>query len=157
MTHRPHKDDTLEFPAIDLSLRPKTRLDRCYAIAVVLIVIAFAALTQVDVASAKQEPWTRATATFYGPGFYGNRTACGQTYTTRIQGTAHMSLPCGAKLTVCKYVGRRGLRRCLRITVIDRGAFHPNNLDLSARTAQDLCRCARPYTTPVMYRRGWKR
>jgi len=101
--------------------------------------------------------WTSATATFYGPGgFYGKRTACGQTYTTRIRGTAHMSLPCGAKLTVCRYVGRKGLRRCLRITVIDRGAFHPNNLDLSARTAQDLCRCAKPYTTPVMYRRGWK-
>lgn len=152
MTRRPHKDDTLEFPAIDLK-----SVDWTARIVGIIIVAMFLVLAGTVQAQAKQEPWTNATATWYGPGFYGKRTACGQTYTTRIRGTAHMSLPCGAKLTVCRHVGRKGLRRCLRITVIDRGRFHPNNLDLSARTAQDLCRCVKPYTTPVMYRRGWKR
>jgi hypothetical protein len=33
--------------------------------------------------------------TWYGPGFYGNRTACGERYTTTIIGVAHRTLPCG--------------------------------------------------------------
>ena len=97
--------------------------------------------------------WTPATATWYGPGLYGNTTACGQTYTIRLRGTAHMSLPCGAKVTICKPVGR--FRRCVMVRVIDRGAFHPGNFDLSARTAMDLCRCWRPYTQRVSWRKGW--
>lgn len=31
---------------------------------------------------------------WYGPGFYGNRTASGQTYTAEILGVAHLTLPC---------------------------------------------------------------
>ncbi|MGH2950388.1 MAG: septal ring lytic transglycosylase RlpA family protein, partial [Solirubrobacteraceae bacterium] len=34
-------------------------------------------------------------ASWYGPGFYGNRTACGQLYTPEIVGVAHRTLPCG--------------------------------------------------------------
>jgi rare lipoprotein A (peptidoglycan hydrolase) len=97
--------------------------------------------------------WKPATATWYGPGFYGNTTACGQRYTQQIRGTAHMALPCGSKVTICKPVGR--FRRCVAVRVIDRGAFHPGNFDLSARTAMDLCRCSRPYTQRVSWRRGW--
>ena len=33
--------------------------------------------------------------TWYGPGFYGNRTACGVRYTRTIVGVAHKTLPCG--------------------------------------------------------------
>ncbi len=33
--------------------------------------------------------------TWYGPGFYGNRTACGVPYTRTIVGVAHRTLPCG--------------------------------------------------------------
>ena len=33
--------------------------------------------------------------TWYGPGFYGNRTACGVRYTRTIVGVAHRTLPCG--------------------------------------------------------------
>lgn len=33
--------------------------------------------------------------TWYGPGFYGNRTACGQRYSRDIIGVAHRTLPCG--------------------------------------------------------------
>ena len=56
-------------------------------------------------------------ATWYGPGFYGNETACGQTLTRRTVGVAHKSLPCGAKVTI-KHRGR-----FLRTRVIDRGPF----------------------------------
>lgn len=99
--------------------------------------------------------WRRATATWYGPSFYGNAFACSalptvpNTYGKRVRGTAHMTLPCGTKLTIC-----RGLR-CVQVRVIDRGAFHPGNLDLTARTAMDLCGCWKPYTQQVRYIRGW--
>src|SRR6266545_2545909 len=39
-------------------------------------------------------------ASWYGPGFYGNRTACGQLYTPEILGVAHLTLPCGTLLTL---------------------------------------------------------
>ena len=38
-------------------------------------------------------------ASWYGPGFYGGRTACGQTLTASIKGAAHKSLPCARAST----------------------------------------------------------
>jgi rare lipoprotein A len=62
-------------------------------------------------------PLRWAGATWYGPGLYGNRTACGQRLGPRTMGVAHRNLPCG---TVVKFVhrGRRVITR-----VIDRGPF----------------------------------
>jgi rare lipoprotein A len=56
-------------------------------------------------------------ATWYGPGFYGKRTACGQTLRPGTLGVAHRNLPCG---TVVKFVfgGRQIVTR-----VIDRGPY----------------------------------
>jgi rare lipoprotein A (peptidoglycan hydrolase) len=56
-------------------------------------------------------------ATWYGPGFYGKRTACGQTLRPGTLGVAHRSLPCG---TTVKFVfgGRQVVTR-----VIDRGPY----------------------------------
>lgn len=54
---------------------------------------------------------------FYGPGFYGNRTACGLAYTKTIIGVAHRSLPCGT-LVEFKYRGRSQT-----VPVIDRGPY----------------------------------
>src|SRR5215471_7928543 len=34
-------------------------------------------------------------ATWYGPGLYGNKTACGETLLPNTIGVAHRSLPCG--------------------------------------------------------------
>lgn len=79
-------------------------------------------------------------ASWYGPGFYGNRTACGQTYTPEIQGVAHKTLPCGTVLTL-SYGGRTVV-----VTVIDRGPYVAGRvLDLSNATrlalgCPDLCR-----------------
>lgn len=78
-------------------------------------------------------------ASWYGPGFYGNRTACGQLYTPEIQGVAHKSLPCGTLL----HLEFRG--RVVTVPVIDRGPFVAGRtLDLSNATRQalactDLC------------------
>jgi rare lipoprotein A (peptidoglycan hydrolase) len=78
-------------------------------------------------------------ASWYGPGFYGNRTACGQTYTPEIIGVAHRTLRCGT-LLVLEYRGRT-----LTVPVIDRGPYIAGRtLDLSNATriamgCPDLC------------------
>lgn len=87
-------------------------------------------------------------ATWYGPGFYGNTTACGQHYTIRTRGVANNNLPCGTKLTIWK-----GSRK-VKVRVIDTGGFS-HAFDLSARTAMDLCGCWRPYTMMVRWKLGW--
>jgi len=56
-------------------------------------------------------------ASWYGPGFYGRRTACGQTLTGGIKGVAHKTLPCGTSV-----VFRRG-DRTVTARVIDRGPY----------------------------------
>jgi rare lipoprotein A (peptidoglycan hydrolase) len=58
-----------------------------------------------------------AAATWYGPGFYGRRTACGQVLRPGTLGVAHRDLPCG---TAVKFVydGRQIVTR-----VIDRGPY----------------------------------
>lgn len=98
--------------------------------------------------------WDSATATWYGPGFYGNTTACGHRYSIRHRGVAVPSggryhLRCGTRLTIC----RRGT--CVRVRVTDTGGFRNHRFDLSARTAMDLCGCWKPYTMRVRWRRGW--
>lgn len=56
-------------------------------------------------------------ASWYGPGFYGNTTACGSTLTTELMGVANKTMPCGTKLTI-KYGGRSK-----DVTVVDRGPY----------------------------------
>lgn len=59
-------------------------------------------------------------ATWFGPGFYGQQTACGQTMTPVIVGVASRTLPCGT-LVLVNYKGHR-----LTIPVIDRGPYAHN-------------------------------
>ena len=56
-------------------------------------------------------------ATWYGPGFYGQQTACGQTLRPGTLGVAHRSLPCGTPVKFV-YEGRQIVTR-----VIDRGPY----------------------------------
>ena len=78
-------------------------------------------------------------ASWYGPGFYGNRTACGQVYTPEIIGVAHRTLRCGTML-VLEYRGHT-----MTVPVIDRGPYIAGRtLDLSNATrlamgCPDLC------------------
>jgi len=58
-----------------------------------------------------------AVASWYGPGFYGSRTACGQTFHAGLMGVAHKSLPCGTRVTL-----RHG-GRIVHARVVDRGPF----------------------------------
>ena len=77
--------------------------------------------------------YRRALATFYGPGFFGKQTACGQTLTPDLQGVAHKRLPCGT-LVAITYGGREVV-----VPVVDRGPFNGDfSWDLTQATADAL-------------------
>jgi rare lipoprotein A (peptidoglycan hydrolase) len=71
-------------------------------------------------------------ATWYGPGFFGHGTACGQTLKPSTWGIAHRTLPCGTLVTLTHH-GRR-----VTVRVIDRGPYSGATVDLTARTKQFL-------------------
>jgi rare lipoprotein A (peptidoglycan hydrolase) len=62
-------------------------------------------------------PMRTAGATWYGPGLYGNRTACGEVLRPSTIGVAHRKLPCG---TTVKFAYRG---HYLITRVIDRGPY----------------------------------
>lgn len=76
--------------------------------------------------------YRRDLATWYGPGFYGNRTACGRTLGYNTLGVAHRTLPCGTKVAIM-YRGRT-----VTVRVIDRGPYARSNWDLTRETAERL-------------------
>ena len=72
-------------------------------------------------------------ASWYGPGLYGNRTACGGTLAASTLGVAHKWLPCGTKVTF-RYRGRS-----VTVPVIDRGPFvGGREWDLTGATKRKL-------------------
>jgi peptidoglycan lytic transglycosylase len=73
-----------------------------------------------------------ALSTYYGPGFWGNRTACGQVLTRSTLGTAHRTLPCGTRVEFF-YGGRS-----IVVPVIDRGPYSAASWDLTMATATAL-------------------
>ena len=77
--------------------------------------------------------YRRALATYYGPGFYGRRTACGHTMSRKLIGVAHKTLPCGTQVAV-----RYG-SRSLVVPVVDRGPYRRGtSYDLTSATATAL-------------------
>jgi hypothetical protein len=66
-------------------------------------------------------PMRSAGATWYGPGLYGNHTACGQTLQPGTVGVAHRTLPCGTAIKLA-YHGHY-----LVTQVIDRGPYSEGN------------------------------
>lgn len=74
-------------------------------------------------------------ASWYGPGFHGNRTASGEVYNQHALTAAHRSLPFGTRVRVTNT--RTGRSVVVRIT--DRGPFIRGRvLDLSAAAARML-------------------
>ena len=72
-------------------------------------------------------------ATWYGPGFYGKKTACGQKLTHALAGVAHKKLPCGTPVQIF-YKGRS-----ITVPVVDRGPFaNGASYDLTSAAAQAL-------------------
>jgi hypothetical protein len=72
-------------------------------------------------------------ATQYGPGFYGQTTACGEVLRQQTMGVANRTLPCGTNVAVY-YHGRT-----LVIPVIDRGPYaNGADWDLTEATGRAL-------------------
>jgi rare lipoprotein A (peptidoglycan hydrolase) len=73
-------------------------------------------------------------ATWFGPGFFGKQTACGQTLTPSVIGVANRTLPCGTlvKVTYGSHV--------LVLPVLDRGPYGGigADWDLTAGAAEAL-------------------
>ncbi len=92
-------------------------------------------------------PHGAAIATWFGPGFYGSTTACGQKMTPTLVGVASRTLPCGTLVQI-GYHGHR-----LTVPVLDRGPYgHMGAMwDLTAGTAHALgiTETVRVHTTVV--------
>jgi peptidoglycan hydrolase-like protein with peptidoglycan-binding domain len=72
-------------------------------------------------------------ATWYGPGFYGKRTACGERLGRGTIGVAHRTLPCGTRVTFY-HDGH-----FVTVAVIDRGPFRRGVAwDLTEAAAKQL-------------------
>jgi rare lipoprotein A len=82
---------------------------------------------------ARTADYRAVTATWYGPGLYGNHLACGGRLAHSTLGVAHKSLPCGTKVAL-RYHGRT-----LVVPVIDRGPYARGvSYDLTEATAKKL-------------------
>jgi rare lipoprotein A len=97
-----------------------------------------AGAAQASAASSSSAPRTvvvykPAIATWYGPGFYGRRTACGLRLTRNLVGVAHRRLACGTRVEI-SYRGH-----ALVAPVIDRGPYtHGVQWDLTGAAAKQL-------------------
>jgi rare lipoprotein A (peptidoglycan hydrolase) len=90
---------------------------------------ATAAATQ---ATGRVTVYRSAIATWFGPGFYGKKTACGQKLTKQTVGVAHKTLPCGTQVELY-YKGR-----AITVPVIDRGPYAEGRTWDLTKAAADL-------------------
>jgi rare lipoprotein A len=136
------KDDSRRAPRLER--RADRRLAWVVSL-VALVVLTFGASAQASPGGASPvanttadqdlvfTPFKSAGASWYGPGLYGNKTACGQTLRATTIGVAHRSLPCGTMVKFV-YAGHAVLA-----PVIDRGPFVKGRAwDLTAATSEAL-------------------
>ena len=72
-------------------------------------------------------------ASWFGPGFFGRRTACGQRLSRGLVGVAHRTLPCGTLVDIY----HRG--RTVTTPVVDRGPFaNGAHYDLTSAAARQV-------------------
>ena len=85
---------------------------------------------------------------WYGPGFYGHRTACGVALTQTVLGVANRTLPCGTLVTFRNPASGRQVT----VPVIDRGPYvSGRQWDMSAGLCAYLDHC---YTGSIQWRWG---
>jgi hypothetical protein len=85
---------------------------------------------------------------WYGPGFYGRRTACGYALTTSLRGVAHRTLPCG---TLVEFRNPQN-GRTITVPVVDRGPYVTGRQwDLTGGACLALDHC---YTGTLEWRWG---
>ena len=83
---------------------------------------------------------------WYGPGFYGKRTACGQAMTETLVGVAHRTLPCGTKITF----KNPATGKIVTAPVVDRGPYvSGRQWDMTGGLCQQLGHC---YTGSIYWK-----
>jgi len=95
--------------------------------------------------SVNRNPWRHdPEISWYGPGFIGSGTACGQRLTRTLLGVAHRTLPCGTMITF------RSHGHIVTAPVVDRGPYVSDRIfDLTYRLCKKLEHC---YTGPIEWR-----
>jgi rare lipoprotein A len=89
-----------------------------------------------------------ADVSWYGPGFYGKRTACGLEMTRALVGVAHRTLPCGTRITFRNPANGQ----TVTAPVVDRGPFiDGRHWDLTRGLCMRLDHC---HTGPLSWRRA---
>jgi rare lipoprotein A (peptidoglycan hydrolase) len=108
---------------------------------------ASAAAPAIGSVTAPASGWRRdPEVSWYGPGFYGHRTACGKTLTTTLLGVAHKSLPCGTMVSF----RNASNGRTITVPVVDRGPYVAGrSWDLTAATCRAIAHC---FTGPLQWR-----
>jgi rare lipoprotein A len=149
----------------------RTRAARNHDLRLVLLAVRGSAHTTVpaDGALANASTPVRVTvlgqtrASWFGPGFYGRKTACGLVLRKRTEGVAHRTLPCGSQVEI------RLAGKSVVLPVIDRGPFaNKADFDLTKNAAdqiglggvaaieyverQDLPRISTPHRAPALRR-----
>jgi Lytic transglycolase len=94
-----------------------------------------------------RNPWSMDhDVSWYGPGFYGKRTACGFALTQSLVGVAHRTLPCGTLVTFRNPTNGR----VVVAPVVDRGPYVTGRRwDLTAGLCATLGHC---YTGSLQWR-----
>jgi hypothetical protein len=88
--------------------------------------------------------WSTTEVSWYGPGFYGKRTACGYAMSLTLVGVAHRTLPCGT-LVQFRWAGHT-----VTAPVVDRGPYVAGRIwDLTYGLCALLDHC---YTGPITWR-----
>jgi rare lipoprotein A (peptidoglycan hydrolase) len=94
---------------------------------------------QPDAGSIAKNPWRwDGNISWYGPSFYGKRTACGVAMTQELLGVAHRTLPCGTLITFRNPANGRSLT----LPVVDRGPYvYGRQWDLTGGACLALGHC----------------
>ena len=97
--------------------------------------------------SVSLNPWRwDGNVSWYGPEFYGKRTACGYAMTRDLLGVAHRSLPCGTMITFRNPANGR----TITVPVVDRGPYvYSRQWDLTGGACLALGHC---YTGGIQWR-----
>jgi hypothetical protein len=92
-------------------------------------------------------PWHHSPdESWYGPGFYGQRTACGQVLTETLRGVANRTLPCGTLVQLRNPV----TGAVITVPVVDRGPYvDGRQWDLTYAACSAIGRC---WTGPLDWR-----
>ncbi len=121
----PTRGHVVELPAVALATVAKPAPRR-------------AAAAAATTTSASGSGWRTAEYSWYGPGLYGNGTACGQTLTRSLLGVAHRSLPCGTRVTLRNPANGR----TITVRVVDRGPYVAGRTwDLTSAACNALNAC----------------